>query len=164
MANFEIMETGISTVNFSDIQNYRLKQSTQKIMKLMQSAKKNLFEIAVTLKRIDSESLYEQDGFQNVAEYGEKVLGYKRLMTSNLIRVASNYINDDMKSILASETKDYSVSQLQELLTISVDEAKTLNDNQLITPDMTTREIRKAVKDYKKTGNQLLMWNQKLRK
>ena len=145
-----IMEHGIVVQDFSEIRNYRLRQATQKIYRLTNATKKNLFEIAVTLLKIQSEKLYEEDGYTNIYDYGEKVLGYKKAMTNNLVRIAGQYIDKDtMKSILATETGDYSVSQLQELLVIEPTDAKQLADTETITPAMTTKAIREAVKTFR---------------
>lgn len=145
-----IMENGMIVPDFSDIRNYRLRQATQKIFRLTNAAKRNLFEIAVTLLKIQTEELYVEDGYSNIYEYGEKVLGYKKAMTNNLVRIAGQYIDKEaMKSILATDSGDYSVSQLQELLVIEPTDAKQLSDSEIITPSMTTKAIRKAVKDFR---------------
>lgn len=145
-----IMENGMIQPDFSEIRNYRLRQATQKIFRLTNAAKKNLFEISVTLLKIQTEKLYEEDGYSNIYEYGEKVLGYKKAMTNNLVRIATNYIDKDtMKSILATDTGDYSVSQLQELLVIEPADAKQLADAETISPTMSTKAIRKAVKAFR---------------
>lgn len=145
-----IMENGMIQPDFSEIRNYRLRQATQKIFRLTNAAKKNLFEISVTLLKIQTEKLFEEDGYSNIYEYGEKVLGYKKAMTNNLVRIATNYIDKDtMKSILATDTGDYSVSQLQELLVIEPADAKQLADAETISPTMSTKAIRKAVKEFR---------------
>lgn len=147
-----IMENGMIVPDFSDIRNYRLRQATQKIFRLTNAAKRNLFEIAVTLLKIQTEELYVEDGYSNIYEYGEKVLGYKKAMTNNLVRIAGQYIDKEaMKSILATDSGDYSVSQLQELLVIEPTDAKQLSDSEIITPSMTTKAIRKAVKDFRES-------------
>ncbi len=145
-----IIESGMIVDDFSYIQNYRLRQATQKIARLTKEAKKSLFEIAVTLLRIQNEKLYEEDGFANIYEYGEKVLQYKKAMTNNLVRIAATYIDKEkLTSILADETGDYSVSQLQELLVLEPDEARVMSQEALIKPTMTTKAIRKAVKEFR---------------
>lgn len=145
-----IMENGMIVPDFSDIRNYRLRQATQKIFRLTNAAKRNLFEIAVTLLKIQTEELYTEDGYSNIYEYGEKVLGYKKAMTNNLVRIAGQYIEKEtMKSILATDSGDYSVSQLQELLVIEPTDAKQLSDSEIITPTMTTKAIREAVKNFR---------------
>lgn len=147
-----IMENGMIVPDFSDIRNYRLRQATQKIFRLTNAAKRNLFEIAVTLLKIQTEELYVEDGYSNIYEYGEKVLGYKKAMTNNLVRIAGQYIDKEaMKSILATDSGDYSVSQLQELLVIEPTDAKQLSNSEIITPSMTTKAIRKAVKDFRES-------------
>ncbi len=148
-----IMDNGLIKSDFSELRNYRLRQASEKIAQLTQAAKKNLFEIAVTLLKIQTEALYEEDGFANIYEYGAKVLGYKKAMTNNLVRIAENYIDTvTMRSIIATDNRDYSVSQLQELLVIEPADAKMLADNDTIKPTMTTKAIRAAVKEFREHG------------
>ena len=50
---------------------------------------------------------------------------------------------------MAHSDTDYSVSQMQELLTIPVDDAKQLDAAGKINPGMTTKEIRDVVSAYR---------------
>ncbi len=139
---------------YTEIRNYRLFQATQEIFRLNSAAKKDMFRIAIILLKIQSEKLYEEGGYTNIYEYGDKVLGYKKAMTNNLVRIAGQYINrKSMKSILATEKCDYSISQLQELLIITPEESKQLSEAGIITPSMSSKSIREAVKEYKKCCN-----------
>ncbi len=145
-----MINNGLLKIDFSDLRNYRLRKASEKIAQLTQASKKNLFEIAVILMKIHVEALYEEDGFTNIYEYGAKVLGYKKAMTNNLVRIAENYIDTvTMRSIIATDYRDYSVSQLQELLVIEPSDAKLLAEKGAIKPTMTTRAIRAVVKEFR---------------
>ena len=156
MANTEIIqaiETGTKVVDTSvTIKNKSLQSQTNAIRKLMYQMKANMFEIAVRLKAIQDGKLYEADGFEDVQDYAEQVFGYKKSMTYNLLRVADSFILKDgraFKSIIAHDNNDYTVSQLQEVLTIEPVDVITLDKNAVISPDMTTKQIRSQVKKFK---------------
>lgn len=141
----------VITNNAQAIKNANLKKATATIERLTTQAKKNLFCIAVTLKQIEENEWYKEDGYKNTADYAGQIFGYKHAMTSALIRVAKKYIetanSKECKSILADENgNDFTVSQLQELLPLEVEQAQTAVAENEITPDMTTKKIRETVK------------------
>lgn len=141
----------VITTNAQAIKNANLKKATATIERLTTQAKKNLFCIAVTLKQIEENEWYKEDGYKNTADYAQQIFGYKHAMTSALIRTAKKYIetatSKEVKSILADENgNDFTVSQLQEMLPLEVEQAKTAVSEQEITPDMSTKKIREAVK------------------
>lgn len=132
------------------ITNKNLKNATESIIRLQNEAKKNLFGIAVALATVDKNKWYEQDGFKTTADYAEQVFKYRKAMTSALIRTANKYIDGTDKkkyhSYLAIGDKDYTVSQLQELLPIELKQAKELQEKGMIKPEMTTKKIREVIK------------------
>lgn len=141
----------VITTNAHAIKNANLKKATATIERLTTQAKKNLFCIAVQLKQIEENEWYKEDGFKNTADYAGEIFGYKHAMTSALIRVAKKYIetanSKEVKSILADENgNDFTVSQLQELLPLEVEQAQTAVTDKEITPDMSTKKIRETVK------------------
>lgn len=151
MANLNDIMVVNGTNAISTLTDKKLIQATNRIEKYMIGAKKSLFAIAVELQKIDSQKLWEKDGFKNVSDYGDKVLGYKHAMTNNMIRIATSYIEaTTQESILPhEEKKDWSLGQLQELLTITPDEAQKLVEDDTINVAMSTKKIREAVKAYK---------------
>ena len=151
MANLNEIMVASSQNAVASLTDKKLIQATNRIEKYMVGAKKSLFAIAVELNKIDSQKLWEKDGFKNVSDYGEKVLGYKHAMTNNMIRISTSYIEaTTQESILPhAEKKDWTLGQLQELLTITPEEAQKLVDDGIISVDMSTKKIREAVKQYK---------------
>lgn len=146
--------TVTSKVDGSDvnIKNGALQKETQRIIEALDDAKNSLYTVAFTLNKINTGKLYEADGFADIYDYGNTVFGYKRAMVNNMIRVGANYLTSDgqgVKSLMAHSDTDYSVSQMQELLTIPVDDAKQLDADGKINPDMTTKEIRDVVSAYR---------------
>ena len=131
----------------TEITNKELKKATDKIIKANKSMVKNLFVIASTMAEVEQRGLYADD-FKNIAEYGMKVFGYKKSAVNNMVRVGLNYIDPETgRSILIEEGEDFNFSQLVRLLPLpSVDDAVEMVENEEITPDMTVKEIEKAVK------------------
>lgn len=135
------------------IKNGALRAETQRIVDALNEAKNSLYVVAYTMNKIHTGKLYVADGFADIYDYGNVVFGYKRAMVNNLVRVGATYLTSDgkdVKSLMAHSDDDYSVSQIQELLTIPVDEAKRLDAEGKINPDMTTKEIREVVQAERK--------------
>lgn len=158
--NNEIMETLETSIVLnanreSGLKNKKLASHTRAIEKLMTATKRNMFEISARLLVIRNENLFEDDGFKDVFDYAEKLFGYKKNMVYKLTTAAEKFIEQSPQgkgyvSILTHENEDYTVSQLIELNAIEPDTAVKLDELQVISPQMTTKEIREVVKAYKK--------------
>lgn len=136
------------------LRNYKLRQHTAAIIKLMNATKRNLYEIAARLVVIRDEKLYEDDGFESVHDYASKCFGYKQNMTYKMLVTAEKFIekapdNKRYISIMAHEDNDYTVSQLIELNSLEAETAQRLDKSGTIDPTMTTKQIREVVKSYK---------------
>lgn len=126
-----------------------LANTTDKINKLQINMKKSLLAIAKILSDIKADDV-KKDGFKNVAHYAEVVFGYKKAMTSNLIRIGSQYVVRDKNkyyTVLEDNGVDFTVSQLQECLKLDVATVQELVEEKTITTDMTCKEIREVVKE-----------------
>lgn len=126
-----------------------LANTTDKINKLQLNMKKSLLAIAKILSDIKAEDV-KKAGFKNTAHYAEVVFGYKKAMTSNLIRIGAQYVVHDKNkyyTILENEGSDFTVSQLQECLKLEVPTVQELVEEKTITADMTCKEIREVVKE-----------------
>lgn len=126
-----------------------LANTTDKINKLQVNMKKSLLAIAKLLSDIKAEDV-KKAGFKNTAHYAEVVFGYKKAMTSNLIRIGSQYVVHDKNkyyTILEDNGNDFTVSQLQECLKLEVPTLQELVEEKTITADMTCKEIREVVKE-----------------
>lgn len=126
-----------------------LANTTDKINKLQLNMKKSLLAIAKILSDIKAEEV-KKAGFKNVAHYAEVVFGYKKAMTSNLIRIGTQYVVHDKNkyyTILENDGSDFTVSQLQECLKLDVATVQDLVEEKTITADMTCKEIREVVKE-----------------
>lgn len=146
------MAVDIIKANEVTITNRKLQNFTEQIYKQGLNIKKAFAKVAVILVKIDDCKCYEQDGFESVQDYALKVFGWKAATTYNMLRIGREYIDGKtLESVLPHEEgNDYSNSQLQALLPLkSVDTAKTLAEKDIISPDMTVKEIKDVVKNYK---------------
>lgn len=151
----ETLETGV--VNYdhaTPLTNKKLACHTRAIEKLMTATKRNMFEISARLLVIRNEKLFVDDGFKDVFDYAEKLFGYKKNMVYKLTTAAEKFIEQSPEgkgyvSILIHDNADYTVSQLIELNGIEPETAVKLDKQEIISPDMTTKEIREVVKAYK---------------
>lgn len=151
------LETSIvlNGTNGNGLKNKKLASHTKAIEKLMTATKRNMFEISARLLVIRNENLFEDDGFKDVFDYAEQLFGYKKNMVYKLTTAAEKFIEQSPQgkgyvSIITHENEDYTVSQLIELNAIEPDTAVKLDELEVISPSMTTKEIREVVKAYKK--------------
>lgn len=136
------------------ITNKKLKSYTDQIYKQGLNIKKSFNRIAVILSKIEESKCYEQDGFESVQDYADKILGWKKATTYQMLRIGRDYIDGKtFETVLPHGENDYSTSQIQMLLPLkSVDKAIELASENIINPDMTVKEIREIVKSYTGKG------------
>lgn len=144
----EIMIVNPSQVSLT---NKKLAQATTRIFKLGDKVRSNLYEIAKELVKIDEADLYKDDGFKSVTEYAQSVLGIKKTLAYNLVRIGREYTAPELPgSNLPHEDNDYTVAQIERLLPVTHDEAVELINEGKVNSEMSTREIAKVVKEYRK--------------
>lgn len=149
------MAVEIIKSNEVQISNTKLRNYTEQIFKQGLNIKKAFAKVATILVKIDDSKCFEADGFESVQDYALQVFGWKQATTYAMLRIGREYIDGKtLESVLPHETgNDYSNSQLQALLPLkSVETAKALAEKEIINPEMTVKEIKKIVKDYK-AGN-----------
>lgn len=138
-----------------EISNKDLKGYTTKIKNCGENIRKNYIKIAHLLNEVDSTECYLDDGFVDTQDYASKVLGIQKTTCYNLLKIAKDYINEDgTRTVLTTEGQDFGISQVQALLPLGVDEAKTLCKEGEITPDMSVRQIKKIVADNRTVENE----------
>lgn len=146
------MAVEIIKTNEVQITNTKLRNFTEQIFKQGLNIKKAFAKVATILVKIDDSKCFEQDGFESVQDYALQVFGWKQATTYAMLRIGREYIDGKtLESVLPHEAgNDYSNSQLQALLPLkSVDTAKALAEKNVINPEMTVKEIKKVVRDYK---------------
>lgn len=130
--------------------NEELRVATEKIVEFIRGAGINYFKIAAELKWVKGLELYKEDGFSSVYDYAEKVFGYSKSSVVRMIKIAEEYLLEDgSSSVFVGEKKDFSISQLRELLSLPRGDVVDLVQEGQITPDMTKDQIRSVIKAKK---------------
>ena len=141
-----------------------LKQHEVAIEKLLDTAKKNIFEICVRLAIIDGDETCKEElqemGYKNTADYSAAVFGLARSTTLNYIKIAKQYLTVkplegkkkkiEITTICAEtdengNTSDYKIGQLNALGKTTAGDFEIMHQEGVISPDMSADAIRKAV-------------------
>lgn len=128
-----------------------------------ENAKKCVFEIAWKLREIaDSNDLLDA-GYNNIVEFAAEHFGYARSTVLNYVAAARKYMErhiDNNKHTYLSTTcaridtdkhvitDDYNIGQLIALGKTSGDDFMTMDSEGVIKPEMTSKEIKNAVKKW----------------
>lgn len=117
-------------------QNVSLEDAEVFIRSNLQSAVRSVIATGFYLKHIRDNELYLEAGYKNINEYAMDKFGLSASATSRYITRNTKFSKDGNSPFIDDKFKDFSKSQLQEMLGMS--------DEQLeqVTPDMTVREIR----------------------
>lgn len=151
----EIITNSIATTTYM---NRDLDKATTKVNKLGSSIQRNLFEVAAIVAEVDRTQCYEEDGFKNVHEWTAQAFGIKKTASYSLLKIGKDYtevlLNEKGKAIAYGSNlyhateKDFSMSQVEALLPAGKDLAEDLAATELVTPEMTVKEIKKVVKEH----------------
>lgn len=124
-----------------------LKDYTAKIKKCGDNIRKNYIKIAHLLSEVDTKECYLDDGFESAIDYASQVLGIQKTTAYNMLKIGKEYISENgERTILTGTGADYSVSQIQALLPLGVEKVKEINEDGVITPEMSVRQIKNIVK------------------
>ena len=124
---------------------------TEKIKQAMYEAARQFVYIGFLLWEVKQNHYYKEKGYENVYEYAEIELGFKKSSTKNFIGISETFGNKYYNSPYAKnailptmqlkpEYKDFNYSQLCEMLAMSPAKRET------ITPNMTIKQIREVKK------------------
>lgn len=138
----------ISNENPIKFEDSRLKEVTTQIRQCGASIRRNFYKMAALLYKVQNERLFVNDGFMSAAEYAEKVFGFKKSLSYNLISVGEVYTAEDGKgsNLPHDGNKDYTSSQLKVILPYEETEVRRLADEETITPYMTVNALKKTLK------------------
>lgn len=127
--------------------NPELKKATNSIKGYASNIRKNYLRIASKLAKVDAQESYIEDGFGDVIEYATSVFNMKKSTAYNLLKIGREYVDENApdKTILADTRGDYSVSQLGVLLPVGVDRVVELNNDGVISPEMSVRKLASIV-------------------
>lgn len=132
-----------------ELTNKKLTTQTKLIQAAIDSGVKSTLKIARILSKVKKEELYKDD-FKSMTEYGECVFGYKPDTVSKMCAIGERFVKDDFTTIFDTETQKFTSGQLIELLPLADEDIKALPN---VSADMTTKEIRAEVKDYRNSKN-----------
>lgn len=117
-------------------------------IKLTNKIKGVLYDIAhsfVYIGLLLSELSYSEDyllwGYDSIYDYAYQQLGFKKSSVNNFINVCRVFSVDGHSMYLRDKYEDFNYSQLTEMLSLSD------KNRELVTPDMSVREIRALKKD-----------------
>ena len=149
-----------------------LQDVTNKVYAIGDNIKNEVYKIAWLIAMVDARGMYANDGFETVHEWTAQAFGFKKTLSYNLLKIGNEYTRevisrkskvtgycsnlllvpvelDENGNPLPSEPapiKDFSVSQLSAMLPVGHREAEDLVREQVITPDMTVKQIKDIVK------------------
>ena len=87
------MEMQLSSVTNRPIfMNRQLEKVTQSIMKCAANVQSNRFAISAMLAKVQSEGLYQDDGFANAADYAMATFAMEKTLAYDLIRMGQQYV------------------------------------------------------------------------
>ena len=132
--------------------NKGLNEATKKIQALGDGIKKAYFTVAAIIAKVDREALYELDGFKNVHEWTEKEFGFKSSRSYSLLTIGQKWTEEvtDKRGHVTGYTAildpNFSTTQIEKMLPAGKDKATELYEAGVIRPEMSAKEIEKAVK------------------
>jgi len=149
MKNSVVTANTNAIANAFNFRNPELNKASEKIALCIGTAEKLAFGICAVLADIDRTQCFKDDDFKNVAEYAEKTFSYKKSAANNMLRIGKMYTNSDNNgsSLPHKSEKDFTVSQISEMLTVKPATLIEACETERLTPEMTVKEIREVVKE-----------------
>ena len=97
----------------------------------------NFMAAGYYIRYVRDNNLYQEDGYKNIHEFAAALYGMSPQQTNHCMRINERFSKDGYSPIPGDCFRDFSKSQLQEML--------YLTDDQLsgVTPNMTVKQIRK---------------------
>lgn len=110
----------------------------------LQSAVRSVIAVGYYLKCIRDQKLYLEAGYETIWEYAQARYGFSKSTASRYMSRNDRFSVGGNSPVLASEYREYSKAQLQEMLAL---DAETMAE---VTPEMSVREIRGLKKPAEK--------------
>lgn len=108
----------------------------QKLRQELIGVKQSFVRIGYTLRKIEEQRLYEQDGYKSVAEFAKAEYGLEQSTTSRFMSINREYSVDGYSETLRPEFADLGRSQLEEMLKLPE------GDRKMVRPETSREEIR----------------------
>lgn len=100
----------------------------------------NFVEMGYWLKYINENKMYEQDGFNSIWDFAQANYEMSKSTALRLMQINSEFSVDGNTPVIDDRYKNYSKSQLQEILYL------TSEQREEVSPEMTVTEIREIKK------------------
>lgn len=164
----------ITTGPVPSFQDKDLQTATTTIIKLGDSIRKNLFQIAWLIAMVDYRGAYEKDGFKTVHEWTERTFGFKKTMSYDLLKIGKEYTReaisrkgktegycsnllpvpvvmdgDKIVDCQPAPAEDFTVTQISAMLPVGHDKAVELVRDQVITVGTSAKKIKEIIKAIK---------------
>lgn len=145
--------------NVPSFANKELNKATHQMLAISETMRKSALETAAIIAHVAETQCYEEDGFSTVHEWVERTFGLKKSASYTLLKIGSEYLSEVYNSkgkivgyvtnvADAPEAGDYSISQIEKMLPAGHDLAKKLNEDGVLSPSMTCKQIEEVVKHY----------------
>ena len=156
MNTVELITTGANEFSFI---NKNLQNATMKIVRLTDNARNALYQIAFIIASVADSECYKDDGFNSVHDWTTKILGYKKSMSYDMLKIGQQYtreiLNDKGKvtgyecNLLPENSNDnFSTTQVIRMLPASRELVCELVEDGTISPSMPSKEIAKIIKEH----------------
>lgn len=143
--------------------NKELTKATNAIFKLGDAIKKNLYNVAYIMAKVEETECFKDDGFNNVHEWSVKTFGFKKSASYSLLKIGKEYTKEITtdnngkvrvigygSNLVDNETEeDFTTTQIECMLPLGHETAELLVDTEEITPAMSCKEIKKIVKKWR---------------
>ena len=144
--------------------NKDLTKATNTIFKLGDAIKKNLYNVAYIMAKVEETECYMEDGFKNVHEWSMTTFGFKKSASYSLLKIGKEYTreiaveNNGKVKVIGygsnlvddENNEDFTTTQIECMLPLGHEVAEMLVECEEITPSMSCKEIKKVVKEYRK--------------
>lgn len=124
-----------------------IQESVSAVKALLNDSKMNFVMIGYHLRKIDDDKLYRESGHENIWDFAKAQFGLSKSSASRFMAINERFSVGGYSDRLAEEYKEFSVSQMSEMLTLTDEQIRSIDS------DTTIRDIRK-MKPKKKEQEQ----------
>lgn len=124
-----------------------MQESVSTVKALLNDSKMNFVMIGYHLRKIDDDKLYRESGHENIWDFAKAQFGLSKSSASRFMAINERFSVGGYSDRLAEEYKEFSVSQMSEMLTLTDEQIRSIDS------DTTIRDIRK-MKPKKKEQEQ----------
>lgn len=147
----------IITIKEGKYKNPTLQKQTERMFALGGNIKKAFFGMSAIIADVESKECFKDDGFNSVHDWTKDAFGFQKSQSYAFLKIGKEYLsiirdeNGKIKQVRSNLTPDdspidYGMTQIQKLLPLGHDRAKTLCDDGTVNPRMTVKEIDAIVK------------------